>query len=84
MDSVRNFHPGGLDPYPTSDTPSAAARAIHTLDCEEPANPPGGIPLVDSARAVGVRSNAATNKAKRQTIPAFRVRNRWIIAPDYR
>lgn len=36
MDSVRNFHPGGLDLYLTSDTPSAAARAIHTLDCEEP------------------------------------------------
>lgn len=30
-----------------------------------------------------VRGAVAGNKAKRQTIPAFRLRNRWMIAEDY-
>ncbi|MFT4294675.1 MAG: Fic family protein [Micropruina sp.] len=42
------------------------------------------IPLADWARASGVRGNVATNKAKRQTIPAFRVRDRWMIAAEHR
>ena len=42
------------------------------------------IPLADWARAAGVRGNVATNKAKRQTIPAFRLRDRWMIAEEYR
>ncbi len=40
--------------------------------------------LADWARANGVRGNVATNKAKRQTIPAFRMRDRWMIAEDHR
>lgn len=42
------------------------------------------VPLADWARAVDVRGNVATNKARRQTIPAFRVRDRWMIAADHR
>lgn len=42
------------------------------------------IRLADWAREVGVRGNIATNKAKRQTIPAFRLRGRWMIAEEYR
>ena len=42
------------------------------------------IPLADWARATGTPGNAATNKAKRQTIPAFRLRDRWMIASEYR
>lgn len=42
------------------------------------------IPLADWARAAGVRGNVAANKAKRQTIPAFRLRDRWMIAEEYR
>lgn len=41
------------------------------------------IPLAEWARTAGVRGNVATNKAKRQTIPAFRLRDRWMIAEDY-
>lgn len=42
------------------------------------------IPLADWARAAGINGAAAANKAKRQTIPAFRMRDRWMIADDYR
>ena len=42
------------------------------------------VPLADWARAAGVRGAVAANKAKRQTIPAFRLRDRWTIAADYR
>jgi Fic family protein len=35
------------------------------------------------ARSVGVRGNVAANQAKRQTIPAFRMRNRWMIAAEH-
>lgn len=45
---------------------------------------PRVIPLADWARINGVRGNIATNKAKRQTIPAFRLRDRWMIAADHR
>lgn len=45
---------------------------------------PRVIPLADWARTAGVRGNVATNKAKRQTIPAFRLRDRWMIAADHR
>lgn len=41
------------------------------------------IPLADWARAIGISGASATNKAKRQTIPAFRMRDRWMIAEDY-
>jgi len=42
------------------------------------------VPLGRWASAVGVRPNVAANKAKRQTIPAFRLRGRWMIAEDWR
>ena len=42
------------------------------------------IPLADWARLADVRGNVAANKAKRQMIPAFRLRDRWVIAEDYR
>lgn len=45
---------------------------------------PRVIPLADWARMVGVRGTVAANKAKRQTIPAFRLRDRWMIAEDHR
>jgi len=41
------------------------------------------IPLAEWARAAGVHGNVAANKAKRQTIPAFRLRDRWMIAADH-
>ncbi|MBS1674244.1 MAG: Fic family protein [Actinobacteria bacterium] len=41
------------------------------------------IPLAEWARTAGVSGASATNKAKRQTIPAFRVRDRWMIASDF-
>lgn len=41
------------------------------------------IPLSDWARRIGMPGNAATNKARRQTIPAFRVRDRWMIAEEH-
>ncbi|MFT3888905.1 MAG: Fic family protein [Arachnia sp.] len=43
---------------------------------------PRVIPLAEWARATGVRGSVAANKAKRQTIPAFRLRSRWTIAAD--
>lgn len=42
------------------------------------------VPLAEWARAAGVRGNVAANRAKRQTLPAFRVRDRWMIAADHR
>lgn len=42
------------------------------------------VPLPAWARAVGVPGNVAANRAKRQTIPAFRIRDRWMIAADWR
>lgn len=40
------------------------------------------IPVADWARANGVSPQSATNKAMRGTIPAFRVRGRWMINGD--
>lgn len=42
------------------------------------------VPLPVWARSAGVRGNVAANKARRQTIPAFRLRDRWMIASDWR
>lgn len=42
------------------------------------------IALSQWARANGIDASAAANKAKRQTIPAFRVRGRWMIVEEYR
>jgi hypothetical protein len=42
------------------------------------------IPLTEWAKANNVAGNVALNKAKRQTIPAFRKRERWMIGADYK
>jgi len=41
------------------------------------------IPLTEWAKNNGVAGNIASNKALRQTIPAFRLRDRWMIASEY-
>ncbi|MFT4093879.1 MAG: Fic family protein [Niabella sp.] len=41
------------------------------------------IPLSVWASKNGVKPNVAANKAKRQTIPAFRMREKWMIAAEY-
>ena len=41
------------------------------------------IPLVDWAKENKVSSAAILNKAKRQTIPAFRQRGQWMIRKDF-
>ena len=35
------------------------------------------------AKQNGIKGNIAANKAARQTIPAFRMNERWMIASDY-
>ena len=42
------------------------------------------IPLSIWADNNGIKGNVAANKAKRQTIPAFRLREKWMISSDYR
>ncbi|MBX3164464.1 MAG: Fic family protein [Bacteroidetes bacterium] len=42
------------------------------------------IPLALWASQNGVKSNVAANKAKRQTIPAFRLREKWVIDDNYK
>lgn len=44
---------------------------------------PKVIPLADWARQNDVAANIATNKAARQTIPAFRMNEKWMIAANY-
>jgi Fic family protein len=41
------------------------------------------IPLSVWASQNAIKGNVAANKAKRQTIPAFRLREKWMIAEDY-
>lgn len=41
------------------------------------------IPLALWASQNGVKPNVAANKAKRQTIPAFRQREKWMIAEEF-
>ncbi len=41
------------------------------------------IPVSAWAKANGIAGNVAANKAARQTIPAFRLREKWMIAEDY-
>jgi Fic family protein len=41
------------------------------------------IPLAVWAAKKGVKPNVAANKAKRQTIPAFRLREKWMIASEF-
>lgn len=42
------------------------------------------IPLSIWASQKDIKPNVAANKAKRQTIPAFRLREKWMIAEEYR
>lgn len=42
------------------------------------------IPLPLWASQNSEKPNVAANKAKRQTIPAFRLREKWVIAEDYK
>lgn len=41
------------------------------------------IPLSVWASLNNIKANVAANKAKRQTIPAFRLREKWMIAEEY-
>lgn len=41
------------------------------------------MPLSGWAKTAKQNASAVLNKAKRQTIPAFRVREKWMIAVDY-
>ena len=41
------------------------------------------IPLAQWASQKGVKPNVAANKAKRQTIPAFRLREKWMISEEF-
>jgi Fic family protein len=41
------------------------------------------VPLSDWAKTAKLNPSAVLNKAKRQTIPAFRVREKWMIDADY-
>jgi Fic family protein len=41
------------------------------------------IPLAIWASQNGIKPNVAANKAKRQTIPAFRMREKWMIAEEF-
>jgi Fic family protein len=41
------------------------------------------IPLNIWAKRQGISGNSAANKAKRQTIPAFRMREKWMISDDF-
>lgn len=41
------------------------------------------IPLARWAAHQGIKPNVAANKAKRQTIPAFRLREKWMIAAEF-
>jgi Fic family protein len=42
------------------------------------------IPLSVWASLNNIKGNVAANKAKRQTIPAFRLRGKWMIAEEYK
>jgi Fic family protein len=41
------------------------------------------IPLSDWAKREKIGDSAASNRAKRQTLPAFRQREKWMISSDY-
>jgi Fic family protein len=42
------------------------------------------IPLSIWASQNNIKANVAANKAKRQTVPAFRLREKWMIAEEYK
>ena len=79
-----------LDRYATTDAHGGMTRLLALLLLESLhkritlITSPRVVRLADWARTNGVRGNVATNKAKRQTIPAFRLHDRWMIAEHYR
>ncbi len=79
-----------LDAYARTDRHDAMTRLLALLVLEALhkrialLTSPKVIPLAEWARATGIRGNVAANKAKRQTIPAFRLRDRWMIAAEHR
>ncbi|MDR3244677.1 MAG: hypothetical protein LBT79_08015 [Elusimicrobiota bacterium] len=42
------------------------------------------IPLSIWAKQNNIKGNIAANKANKQTIPAFRIREKWMICAAYR
>ena len=42
------------------------------------------IPLADWVKSAGLNATSILNKAKRQTIPAFRLRGKWMMDADYK
>jgi Fic family protein len=42
------------------------------------------IPISIWASQQGIKPNVTANKAKRQTIPAFRIRGKWMISEDFK
>ena len=79
-----------LAEYARTDAHSGMTRLLAVLLMESlhkriaVATSPRIVPLAAWAKANGVRGNVAANKAKRQTLPAFRVADRWMIAADHR
>ena len=79
-----------LDRYAKSDAYDGMTRLLALLLLESlhkriaPITSRRVVPLTDWARANGVRGTVAANKARRQTIPAFRLRDRWMIATEHR
>lgn len=79
-----------LDAYARSDRHDEMTRLLALLVQEAlhkriaMITSPRIVPLAEWARQAGVRGNVAANRAKRQTLPAFRVRDRWMIAAEHR
>lgn len=42
------------------------------------------IPISEWAKQNGISASAASNKAKRQTIPAFRLRDKWFVSAEFK
>lgn len=88
--SRRSDYYPALDEYSRTDRHDAMTRLLALLVLEAMhkritmVTSRGVVPLATWAREAGVRGNVAANKAKRQTIPAFRLRDRWMIAGDWR
>lgn len=79
-----------LDAYSRTDRHDAMTRLLALLVLEALhkrialLTSPNIVPLAHWARVVGIPGNVAANRAKRQTLPAFRMRDRWMISADHR
>ncbi len=84
----RDYYPA-LERYASTDRHDAMTALIALLLQESLhkrialLTAPRIITLASWARSAGIRGNVAANKAKRQTIPAFRMRDRWMIAAEH-